>query len=133
MKKLGLILNLFIVTLILSAEAQAITLQIDNGSITVSHLSDMSASNGQLLKYDGTDWIASDLGGLTYGGTWDATSGSAPNATPPSFGIENIASAIRKLTTMTAIKTMIPISIGLSTVTPPLSAIRTQRYKNVCL
>ena len=52
---------------------------IADGSITALKLSDMGALTGQLLKYNGSTWVPSDLGALTYAGTWDASVGGNPN------------------------------------------------------
>jgi hypothetical protein len=53
-----------------------------DGSVSGSKLSSMGASTGQVLKFNGTSWAPGDLGALIYAGTWDATTGIAPNATP---------------------------------------------------
>jgi hypothetical protein len=61
---------------------QVTTAKIADGAITAAKLSSMSAGTGQVLKYNGTTWIASDLGALTYAGTWDASTGTEPNNAP---------------------------------------------------
>ena len=48
------------------------TAKIQDGAVTAAKLNDMGAGIGQILKYNGTNWIASDLTGLTYAGNWDA-------------------------------------------------------------
>ncbi len=53
-----------------------VTFTLQDGAVTASKLSDMGASIGQVLKYDGSTWIPSDLGSLTYAGNWNATSNS---------------------------------------------------------
>ncbi len=55
------------------ADGAVIESKIADGAITASKLSDMSAGIGQVLKYNGTTWVASDLGGLTYAGNWNAS------------------------------------------------------------
>ncbi len=37
---------------------------------------------GQVLKFDGSNWVPGDLGALSYSGTWDASSATEPNAAP---------------------------------------------------
>ncbi|MCB9062508.1 MAG: hypothetical protein H6622_13380 [Halobacteriovoraceae bacterium] len=68
----GSILNLIISNAYASATFQ-ITMDVTDGSITAAKLSDMGASVGQILKYNGTTWVPSDLGGLTYAGNWNAS------------------------------------------------------------
>ncbi|MFT6069318.1 MAG: hypothetical protein ACJAT2_002750 [Bacteriovoracaceae bacterium] len=48
-----------------------VTFTISDGSITGSMLSSMGASVGQVLTFDGTDWVPNDLTGLTYAGNWN--------------------------------------------------------------
>ncbi len=55
------------------------TNKIADGAITVTKLSNMGASSGQILKYNGSSWVASDLNALIYAGTWDASIGGSPN------------------------------------------------------
>lgn len=67
-------------SLILSDAHGAATFQInlalEDGAVTASKLHHMGASVGQILKWNGTDWITSDLGSLTYTGNWNATTNS---------------------------------------------------------
>ncbi len=53
--------------------------KIADGAITAVKLSSMGAATGQLLRYNGTSWVPSDLDALTYAGTWDASIGGSPN------------------------------------------------------
>lgn len=74
-----------------TVEAQStysITFTLQNGAVTASHLSSMGATSGQVLKYNGATWIASDLSSSqTYIGTWNAST-QIPNlaATTPNSG-----------------------------------------------
>ena len=60
-------------------DAQITSAKIADGAITAVKLSQMSAGVGQLLRWNGTSWVASDLDALTYAGTWDASIGGDPN------------------------------------------------------
>ncbi|PIR36898.1 MAG: hypothetical protein COV37_00970, partial [Bdellovibrio sp. CG11_big_fil_rev_8_21_14_0_20_39_38] len=53
-----------------------VTFTLQDGAVTASKLSDMGAGVGQVLKYNGSTWVPSDLGGLTYAGNWNATTNS---------------------------------------------------------
>ncbi len=53
-----------------------VTFTLQDGAVTASKLASMGAGIGQVLKYDGTTWVPSDLGGLTYAGNWNATTNS---------------------------------------------------------
>ena len=55
------------------------TNKIADGAITITKLSNMGASAGQILKYNGSSWVASDVNALIYAGTWDASIGGSPN------------------------------------------------------
>ena len=70
-------LNL-VITTAHGAAAVPVVFNLVDGSVTASKLSDMGATVGQILKYNGTTWEASDLGALTYAGNWDAT-GNSPD------------------------------------------------------
>ena len=59
----------------------AVTFTLQDGAVTASKLASMGAGVGQILKYNGTTWVPSDLGGLTYAGNWDA------NANTPDLSI----------------------------------------------
>ncbi len=48
------------------------SVKIADGAITADKLSSMGAGVGQVLRFDGTTWQASDLNSLTYAGNWDA-------------------------------------------------------------
>ncbi len=61
-------------------DEQVTTAKIANGAITAVKLSSMSASVGQLLRWNGTSWVASDLDALTYAGTWNASGNPNPSA-----------------------------------------------------
>lgn len=54
------------------------TSHLQDGSVTASKLNQMGASTGQTLQWNGTGWVAADLGGLVYSGSWDASSGFPP-------------------------------------------------------
>ncbi len=58
---------------------QVTTAKIVDGAITAVKLDQMSAAVGQLLRWNGTTWVATDLDALTYAGTWDASVGGDPN------------------------------------------------------
>ncbi len=60
-------------------DEQVTTAKIEDGAITAVKLNQMSASVGQLLRWNGTSWAATDLDALTYAGTWDASVGGNPN------------------------------------------------------
>ncbi len=74
-----------------SADAQvtyAITFTLQDGAVTASKLAGMNAHNGQILKFNGTNWAPADLmSSQTYVGTWDALN-QTPNlaATSPNAG-----------------------------------------------
>jgi hypothetical protein len=55
-----------------------VTFTLQDGTVTANKLHDMGATVGQVLKYTGTTWVASDLGGLTYAGNWNGTT-NAPD------------------------------------------------------
>jgi len=57
-----------------------VTFDLVDGSVTASKLDDMGAGIGQVLKWNGTTWVASDLGGLTYAGNWNGNT-NAPDLT----------------------------------------------------
>ncbi len=61
-------------------DEQVTTAKIADGAITAVKLSSMSASVGQLLRWNGTTWVASDLDALTYAGTWNASGNPNPSA-----------------------------------------------------
>ncbi len=58
---------------------QVTTAKIADGAITSVKLSSMGAITGQLLRWNGSSWVAADLDALTYAGTWDASLGGNPN------------------------------------------------------
>jgi hypothetical protein len=62
------------------AAVHSVTFTLNDGAVTASKLDSMGASVGQILKYNGTTWVASDLGNLTYAGNWDGT-GNSPDLT----------------------------------------------------
>ncbi|EQC44783.1 hypothetical protein, partial [Bacteriovorax sp. Seq25_V] len=63
------------------ATAVPVIFNLIDGSVTASKLSDMGASSGQFLKYNGTTWVPTTISsGLTYLGSYDASS-NFPNAT----------------------------------------------------
>jgi hypothetical protein len=55
------------------AAIHSVTFTLNDGAVTASKLDSMGASVGQILKYNGTTWVASDLGSLTYAGNWNAS------------------------------------------------------------
>jgi hypothetical protein len=67
-----------ILTDALGAAIHQVTFTLNDGAVTASKLDSMEASVGQILKYNGTTWVASDLGSLTYAGNWNASTNS-PN------------------------------------------------------
>ncbi|EQC45504.1 tail fiber domain-containing protein [Bacteriovorax sp. Seq25_V] len=55
--------------------------KIGDGEVGANHLSSMGAGVGQVMQWNGTTWVPTDLSGLTYLGSWDATtSGVGPDA-----------------------------------------------------
>jgi hypothetical protein len=50
----------------------SVSFELSDGAVTASKLSSMGASTGQVLKFDGTNWVPSDLSGLSYVGNWNA-------------------------------------------------------------
>ena len=74
------------------------TAQIANNAITAAKLSNMGATNGQILKWNGTAWApAVDGGGSSTniaGGAGIAVSGTAPNLTVTNTGDTNAADDI---------------------------------------
>lgn len=57
------------------ASSFEVTFTLQDGAVTASKLSSMGAGVGQVMKWNGTTWIPTDLSGLTYMGTWDAAAG----------------------------------------------------------
>ncbi len=49
------------------------------GAATSGTLSSMGAVSGQILKFDGTNWVPADLSAMTYAGVWDASACTNPN------------------------------------------------------
>jgi hypothetical protein len=64
------------------ADNQITTAKLADGSVSAAKLDSMSAGVGQVIKYNGTTWVASDLGALTYAGSWNASTGTEPNNAP---------------------------------------------------
>ncbi len=75
--------------IISNAEASSnftITLTINNGSITAAMLGAMGATKGQVMKYNGTSWVASTItNAQTYLGTFDSNVNSPDLSTPSSI------------------------------------------------
>ncbi len=73
---LGKVFDLFV------TDAQGETLYrvdftIEDGSIGAAKLSDMGATNGQVLSFNGTNWVPKSLNAaLSFAGNWDASSNS---------------------------------------------------------
>ena len=65
---------------------------LSDGVVTAAKLSDMGASDGDVLQWDdtGSVWFPSSLSGMNYIGTWEADSGSYPVS--PSNGDYHIVS-----------------------------------------
>jgi hypothetical protein len=57
-------------------------IKLQDQTIGANKLSDMGATSGQILRYNGSNWIPSDLSGLNYVGSWDASSGANPSVSP---------------------------------------------------
>lgn len=55
-----------------AASTYQIQFTLDDQSVTAQKLAPMGAATGQVLKWNGSTWAPSDLGGLTYAGTWNA-------------------------------------------------------------
>jgi hypothetical protein len=87
---LSLLVNQSLNLIIANAEAQAtfpITFTIPNEAITVSHLSKAGATAGDVLKYNGTNWVLSPLSNSqTYLGTWSANINGAGLESSPNPG-----------------------------------------------
>jgi hypothetical protein len=64
------------------------TSKIVDGAVTAAKLSNMGASSGQYLKYNGSTWVPSSIiDGRTYIGTWDASTNNPDLTTlTPSAG-----------------------------------------------
>ncbi len=76
LRNISFVMNGVFDLIISNAEGAAtfqVTFTISDGSITGSMLSDMGASVGQVLTFDGTDWVPNDLTGLTYAGNWNGS------------------------------------------------------------
>ncbi|MBT6207308.1 MAG: hypothetical protein HOI53_04725, partial [Francisellaceae bacterium] len=54
------------------ASTYLVTYTLNDGAVTASKLDSMGASVGQILRYNGTNWVAGDLSSLTFAGNWDA-------------------------------------------------------------
>ncbi len=67
------------VSTIMIGDEQVTNAKIADGAITAVKLDQMSAAVGQLLRWNGSSWVATDLDALTYAGTWDASVGGDPN------------------------------------------------------
>jgi formylglycine-generating enzyme required for sulfatase activity len=72
---IGSVFNL-IVSDAYGAATFQVTFTLQDGAVTAAKLDSMGAGIGQVLKYDGSAWVPSDLGGLTYAGNWNANSNS---------------------------------------------------------
>ncbi|MCC6410659.1 MAG: tail fiber domain-containing protein [Saprospiraceae bacterium] len=75
--------------------------ELANGSVTAAKLNNMSATNGQVLKWNGTAWApAADQGGTTnlFAGTGISVTGAAPNLTINNTGDTNAADDITTAT-----------------------------------
>ena len=68
------------------SQSYKINFSLQNDSVTASKLSDMNAKVGQVLKYNGTTWVASDLSGLTYVGNWNADTNTPDLSTGGNLG-----------------------------------------------
>ena len=67
------------------ATAVPVVFNLVDGSVTASKLSDMGASAGQFLKYNGTTWVPTTISsGLTYLGAYDAST-NTPDVTSGGF------------------------------------------------
>ena len=77
------------------------TANIVNGAITAAKLNSMSATNGQVLKWNGTAWApAADQGGSSYSaGTGISITGAAPNQAINNTGDTNAADDITNTST----------------------------------
>lgn len=63
--------------------------KIADGAVDANHLSDMGAGTGQVMQWNGSTWVPTDLSGLVYLGSWDATQiGVGPDAGPASVAGE---------------------------------------------
>ena len=63
-----------------------VSFTLQNGSVTSVHLNNMGASAGQVLKFNGANWVpTSQIDAQTYIGTWDATT-TIPDVTMTNSG-----------------------------------------------
>lgn len=63
-----------------------INFNVPNSSVTAAKFTSLGATTGQILKYNGTTWVASDLGSLTYRGSWNATTNTPDISSGGSLG-----------------------------------------------
>lgn len=67
------------------AQTFPISFDITDGSITASKLNNMGATAGQILKFDGTNWIpSSPVSSVLYLGTWDPVTNTPAIINSPS-------------------------------------------------
>ena len=71
-------------------------------SITAPMLTSMGATQGQVMKYNGSVWIASSISNTqTYIGTWNANSNipdlTVPSATPGDYYIASVAGTLNSV------------------------------------
>ena len=63
------------------ASTFSFTVSVSDNSITPIMFATSGASAGDVIQFDGTNWGYQSLNGLTYSGTWDATSSFASDGT----------------------------------------------------
>ena len=68
------------------ASSFEVSFDLQDGSVTATKLSHMGASVGQVLKFNGSTWVPSDLGGLTFAGSWNASINSPDLSSGGSLG-----------------------------------------------
>jgi hypothetical protein len=91
---------------VLSNASAASTFQVtftnSNNSITAPMLTSMSATKGQVMKYNGSAWVASSItNAQTYMGTWDALNNvpdlTIPSSMPGDYYIVSVAGPFRSV------------------------------------
>lgn len=74
----------FILSSATAAATYQVTIGVADNTITAPMLTSMGANTGQVMKYNGSSWVASSMASpQTYMGTWNATT-NIPNLTIPS-------------------------------------------------
>ncbi|MEA9357686.1 tail fiber domain-containing protein [Bacteriovorax sp. PP10] len=84
-----------------------VTFTLENGSIMIAHLSDMGATAGQVLKYNGTVWEPSTLSSSqVYQGVWNA------NTNTPNINLTSPVSGEYYIVTVAGIYNTVAFDVG---------------------